>query len=189
MVFTTRYSGGKGGRNHLEHALRELNVAQKNGQPNHPQTQGKVERFQQTLKKWLRARRAPQTLTELQELLDQFQGYYNEHRRHSAIGRRTPLEVWNATVKARPASHPLPNKVEVLHVHTQDSGNITVGPWTVGLGRRYDWRPITAIRDDLTLSVFENTELLATWTITDPSKHYQSAPTTRNPTGKRRPKA
>mgnify|MGYP003297860806 CR=1 FL=1 len=55
LVFTTRYSGGKGGRNHLEHELRELNVRQKNGQPNHPQTQGKVERFQQTMKKWLRA--------------------------------------------------------------------------------------------------------------------------------------
>jgi transposase InsO family protein len=55
VVFTTRFSGGKGGRNHLEHELRELHVTQKNGQPNHPQTQGKVERFQQTLKKWLRA--------------------------------------------------------------------------------------------------------------------------------------
>ena len=53
MVFTTRFSGGQGGRNHLEHELRDLNITQKNGQPNHPQTQGKVERFQQTLKKWL----------------------------------------------------------------------------------------------------------------------------------------
>ncbi len=55
LVFTTRFSGGKGGRNHLEHELRELNITQKNGHPHHPQTQGKVERFQQTLNKWLRA--------------------------------------------------------------------------------------------------------------------------------------
>lgn len=48
MVFTTRYSGGKGGRNHLETELRHLGVRQKNGHPNHPQTQGKIERFQQT---------------------------------------------------------------------------------------------------------------------------------------------
>src|SRR5215207_942855 len=34
MVFTTRFAGGKGGRNHLEHELRELNITQKNGQPN-----------------------------------------------------------------------------------------------------------------------------------------------------------
>jgi transposase InsO family protein len=36
MVFTTRFSGGKGGRNHLEHELRRLGVEQKNGKPNHP---------------------------------------------------------------------------------------------------------------------------------------------------------
>jgi transposase InsO family protein len=44
-VFTTRYSGGRGGRNGLEHELRRLGVTQKNGKPNHPQTQGKVERL------------------------------------------------------------------------------------------------------------------------------------------------
>ena len=55
MVFTTRFPGGKGGRNGLEHELRRLGIKQKNGRPNHPQTQGKVERFWQTLKKWLAA--------------------------------------------------------------------------------------------------------------------------------------
>ena len=49
-VFTVRRFGGTPGRNHLEHELRERNITQKNGKPNHPQTQGKVERFQQTLK-------------------------------------------------------------------------------------------------------------------------------------------
>jgi transposase InsO family protein len=48
MVFTTRLSGGKGGRNGLETELRRLGVQQKNGKPNHPQTQGRAERFQQT---------------------------------------------------------------------------------------------------------------------------------------------
>ena len=48
MVFTTRFSGGKGGRNGFEAELRRLNVRQKNSQPNHPTTCGKVERFQQT---------------------------------------------------------------------------------------------------------------------------------------------
>jgi transposase InsO family protein len=45
MVFTTRFSGGRGGRNGLETELRRLGITQKNGKPNHPQTQGKVERF------------------------------------------------------------------------------------------------------------------------------------------------
>ena len=52
-VYTTRFVGGGGGRNGLENELRALGVTQKNGRPNHPQTQGKVERFQQTLQKWL----------------------------------------------------------------------------------------------------------------------------------------
>jgi hypothetical protein len=40
MVFTTRYSGGRGGRNALEHELRRLGVTQKNGRPNHPPLTG-----------------------------------------------------------------------------------------------------------------------------------------------------
>jgi transposase InsO family protein len=65
MVFTTRLSGGKGGRNGLEAELRRLGIRQKNGKPNHPQTQGKVERFQQTLKKWLARQPPAATITEL----------------------------------------------------------------------------------------------------------------------------
>ena len=53
MVFTTRFSGGKGGRNGFEAELQRLGVVQKNSRPNHPTTCGKVERLQQTLKKWL----------------------------------------------------------------------------------------------------------------------------------------
>jgi hypothetical protein len=71
MVYTTRLSGEKGGRNGLETELRRLNITQKNSRPNHPTTCGKVERFQQTLKKWLRAQPVqPTTLAELQALLD-----------------------------------------------------------------------------------------------------------------------
>jgi len=55
MVYTTRFSGGRGGRNGLETELQRLNIVQKNSRPNHPTTCGKVERFQQTLKKWLAA--------------------------------------------------------------------------------------------------------------------------------------
>ncbi len=36
MVFTTRFSGGRGGRNGLETELRRRGITQKNGKPNHP---------------------------------------------------------------------------------------------------------------------------------------------------------
>jgi transposase InsO family protein len=51
MVYTVRFAGRRGGRTPLETELRRLNIVQKNSRPNHPTTCGKVERFQQTLKK------------------------------------------------------------------------------------------------------------------------------------------
>jgi transposase InsO family protein len=173
----------------FEANLRQLGTVTITSTPYHPQTCGKIERFWQTLKKWLRARPAARTLEQLQAMLDDFGSYYNERRRHSAIGRRTPLEVWSAGPKAQPASSPLPAPVDVLHLLTQDSGNLEIGPWVVGLGRRYAWRRISVIRQDRTLSLFDHAEHLATWTITNPGKTYQSAPTPRNPTGRRRSKA
>ena len=78
MVFTTRLSGGKGGRNAFEAELRRLGIVQMNSRPNHPTTCGKVERFQQTLKAWLRAQpNQPSTIAELQALCNLFVTIYN----------------------------------------------------------------------------------------------------------------
>ena len=93
-VYTTRFVGGGGGRNGLENELRALGVTQKNGRPNHPQTQGKVERFQQTLQKWLRAQPPAATLTGLQAQLDAFTSYYNTRRPHRSLAHRaTPAQA------------------------------------------------------------------------------------------------
>ena len=104
MVFTTRLSGGKGGRNGLEHELRRLGITQKNGKPNHPQTQGKAGRFQQTLKKWLAAQPVqPATLTGLQHLPGTFTGIYNDQRPHRSLPHRaTPATAYYARPKAVP---------------------------------------------------------------------------------------
>src|SRR5215471_13650909 len=86
MVFTTRFSGGKGGRNGFEAELRRLHVRQKNSRPNHPTTCGKVERFQQTMKNSLAAQPAqPTTLDQLQGLLDLFTCLYNQQRPHRSL--------------------------------------------------------------------------------------------------------
>ena len=108
MVYTTRLSGGSlrgtRGRNGFETELHRLGIVQKNSRPNHPTTCGKVERFQQTLKKWLRAQTPqPATIAELQTLLDAFVEVYNQQRPHKSLPHRaTPATIYNARPKAAP---------------------------------------------------------------------------------------
>ena len=98
MVYTARFAGGRGGRNTFEHELRHLHVVQKNSRPSHPTTCGKVERFQQTMKKWLRAQpQQPATITELQTLIDAFVDEYNHRRPHRSLPHRaTPAARYDA---------------------------------------------------------------------------------------------
>ncbi|HEY9376818.1 MAG TPA: integrase core domain-containing protein, partial [Jiangellaceae bacterium] len=104
MVFTTRLSGGKGGRNGFETELRRLEVRQINSTPNHPTTCGKVERLQQTMKKWLRAQpNQPATVEQLQQLLNRFVVEYNHNRPHRSLPHRaTPATVYTSRPKATP---------------------------------------------------------------------------------------
>jgi transposase InsO family protein len=62
----------------------------------HPQTQGKVERFHQTLKVRTRHRGAPTTMAEWERWAQEFRHEYNHERPHEALGMRTPGEVYQA---------------------------------------------------------------------------------------------
>jgi transposase InsO family protein len=68
-VYTNRFTNG---HNDFERLIATLGITQKNGHPGHPQTQGKIERFHQTLKRWLKARPRPATIADMQRLLDDF---------------------------------------------------------------------------------------------------------------------
>ena len=86
MIYTVRLATGSGGRTALEAELRRRHIVQKNSRPNHPRTCGKVERWQQTLKNWLRAQPAqPATVAQLQTLLDRFCDDYNHRRPHRSL--------------------------------------------------------------------------------------------------------
>jgi len=60
----------------------------------HPQTQGKVERFHQTLKRRTRHRGAPTTMAEWVRWAGEFRQEYNYERPHEALGNKTPGEVY-----------------------------------------------------------------------------------------------
>ena len=90
----------------VEH-LQALGVTPITGKPYKPTTQGKNERFHQTLHKWLNARPPARTLPALQSLIDQHDEYYNTQRPHQGLpAGMTPIQAWNATVPADPPSPP-----------------------------------------------------------------------------------
>jgi transposase InsO family protein len=104
-VFTGRYRGH--GRVALEVTLHDRGVAFSHSRPYHPQTCGKVERFHQTLKKWLATQASAASEDQLQGQLDPFRDYYNAVRPHRALGRNTPAEAYAARPKAHASGIPL----------------------------------------------------------------------------------
>jgi hypothetical protein len=187
MVFTTRFAGGRGGRNHLETELRDLHITQKNGQPNHPQTQGKVERLQQTLKKWLRAQpNQPATIGGLQILIDDFLGEYNHRRPHRSLPHRAaPATVYTTLPKATAGSDRSADTHDrVRHDKIDKAGSVTLRVAGrlrhIGVGRTYARTDVTLLVQDLHVRIVNAAtgELLRDLII-DPRRDYQ--PTGRPP--------
>jgi len=86
----------------LETELERLGIRASHATPYHPQTCGKVERFHQSLKRYLARQAAARSLAMLQLQLDTFRAYYNQQRPHRALDGRTPLVAWSARLKAGP---------------------------------------------------------------------------------------
>jgi Integrase core domain len=186
LVFTTRLSGGKGGRNGLENELRRLGITQKNGRPNHPQTQGKAERFQQTLKNWLRAQ-APQPagLGQLQALLDAFTTIYNHHRPHRSLPHRaTPATAYAARPKAAPGDRSADSHDRARTDRLDANGCVTLRYGGrlhhIGIGRTHARTHVLLLVQDLHVRVINAAtgELLRDL-ILDTTRSYQ--PTGRPP--------
>lgn len=183
MVYTVRLAsiGHRGGRNGFEQQLRDWHVVQKNSRPNHPTTCGKVERFQQTMKNWLKTQPAqPATLAELQALLDQFRTEYNQHRPHRSLPHRaTPAAVYDTMPKAVPdPSRDADTHDRVRHDRVDKSGSVTLrvaGQLRhIGVGRTHARTHVILLVHDLHVRVINaiTGELLRELTI-DTSKDYQ----------------
>jgi len=174
-VYTSRFTGG---RNAFEYVLPLLGIQQKNGSPGHPQTQGKTERFHQTLQRWLAARPTARTIAELQQQLDQFREHYNEHRPHRALQRRTPGQAYRATPKAAPASNGhAPGHYRLRYDRLDTKGRMTIRRagrmHHLGIGAIHARKRVLAFADDHQITVAElaTGEVLSTHLI-DPEKTY-----------------
>ncbi|WP_353961391.1 IS481 family transposase [Antrihabitans cavernicola] len=168
----------------FEANLRALGVRTINSSPYHPQTCGKIERFWQTLKRWLDAREdPPQTVQELNELLDEFRHYYNHQRPHRSLGGHTPAEAFAATPKARPAARPIPAPVEHLRKSVDTTGRVLVSPFNVHVGRQWCGHVVDIIKDGNHIAIFSGNRLVRELTA-DPSRIDQPA---AHPYGPRKP--
>jgi putative transposase len=80
-----------------------LGVQAITGKPYKPTTEGKNERFHQTLFRYLDKQPIAESLAELQTHVDAFDHIHNTQRPHQGLpGRVTPLAAWEATPKADP---------------------------------------------------------------------------------------
>ncbi len=195
LVYTTRFSGGgNGGRNGFESMLVRLGVTQKNSRPNHPTTCGKVERFQQTMKNWLRAQPdQPNNVEELDKLLEEFRNEYNQRRPHRSLNNRTPTAAYNARPKASPVGRDDPHW-RVRHDRIDLGGKITLRHnghmFKIGIGRPHARTRVICLIKDLDIRIIDATtgEILRTLTL-DTTRTYQ--PTGKpegGPKGPRKPK-
>jgi transposase InsO family protein len=186
MVFTTRLSGGRGGRNGFETELRRAGITQKNSRPAHPTTCGKVERFHQTLKHWLTAQpHQPTTLTGLQALLDTFADHYNYRRPHRSLPERaTPAAAYQARPKDRPTGRADDTHWRVRHDIVDQAGHVTLRHngrlHHIGIGRTHARTRITLLAADRDIRIINTAtgELLRHLTL-NPDIDYQ--PTGRPP--------
>ena len=178
LVYTTRFSGGRGGRNPLETVLADHGITHKHSRPNHPTTCGKVERFQQTLKRWLAKQPLVHTLAELQALLDAFVNTYNHHRPHSSLGRRTPAVVYNLLPKTGPTGTGAGPHHRLRHDRIDKTGAVSLRRagrlHHIGIGRAHAGRRVLLLIDNLDIRVIDTTtgELLRQLTL-NPHRGYQ----------------
>ncbi len=177
-VFTTRFAGGKGGRNHLETDLRRLGVTQINSTPGHPTTCGKVERFHQTLKKWLTDQIRAASIAELQTQLDTFADIYNYHRPHRSMPHHaTPATAYTARPKADPATR-TDTHDRVRTDRVDQFGKLTLRHagrlHHLGIGRTHAGTRVLVLAQDLDIRIINAAtgELIRQLTL-DPTRDYQ----------------
>jgi transposase InsO family protein len=175
-VYTTWHRGGP---NVMQTELLALGIDYRHSRPYHPQTCGKVERFHQTLKRWLAKQPPAPSIAQLQAQVDRFVAYYNEVRPHRAVGRRPPRAAFDARDKARPSGPKIRvgDGVRVRRDRIDKNGKVTLRHSSrlhhIGVGHRHKGKRVTMLVDGLDVRVVsQEGELLRHLTL-DPRRDYQ----------------
>lgn len=86
--------------------LMQLDILPIHGRPGHPQTQGKEERFNRTLKDEVLMLQVINDLSHAQQTFDEFRDCYNHIRPHSALALDTPAQHYS------PSERPMPKTIQ-----------------------------------------------------------------------------
>jgi len=177
-IYTAAYRGSHSG---MEIELASLGITFKHGKPYHPQTQGKVERYHLTLKKWLAKKPQVATLAELQSQIDRFAHIYNEERPHTARGC-PPMQAWRALDKAtiKISGQPLLAHTKVRRDRIDKTGRFTLRYRSklhhVGVGREHQGKRVLILMADLDVRVIDEEGVMIRHLELDPSVDYQRQP-------------
>jgi len=176
LIFTAQQRFGLAGS--VEQELFALGIRAKHSRPYHPQTCGKVERFHQTVKKFLAAQDGVVTKKQLQRELDRFVTYYNEVRPHRGIGRKTPASVYAAREKASPTGAVVKTDGRRLRFDKVDkTGSVTVRYrghlHHIGIGAAYKGWRIAMLIDDRNIEIVSIDGSPLRRLVLDPTKDYQ----------------
>ncbi len=174
-IYTAAYRGGYSA---MESELFHLGITYKHSRAYHPQTCGKVERFHQTLKRFLSKQEAA-TIEQLQAQADRFVTCYNEVRPHRAKGRMTPRAAFDSRAKAMPRrpDKTYTRELRVRHDKIDQHGTVTIRYRSklhhIGMGRALNGTRVILLVAGREIRVLnEHGELLRQLTL-DPSRDYQ----------------
>jgi Integrase core domain len=162
----------------MEIELATLGITFKHGKPYHPQTQGKVELYHLTLKKWLRRKPPVATLADLQAQIDRFVTTYNEERPHTARGC-PPMWAWRALDKAtiKIDGQPLLAHTKVRRDRIDKTGCFTLRYRSklhhIGVGRGHQGKRVLVLMADLDIRVIDEDGIVLRHLELDPSVDYQ----------------
>lgn len=155
--------------------LAVLGVQAITGRPSHPTTQGKNERHHATTRRWLAAHSTPNTIEDLQQLLDTFDHAYNTERPHQALDGRTPAAAYTALPKATPPTPPVaptaPERRQILTRTVDSRGVIYAAHRQFKISRTLAGRTVIVVHDDHVFHLIDDHGTVID-THTDPPTHH-----------------
>lgn len=156
----------------VEKNLIRLGIKPITSRPHHPQTCGKNERGHQTLQRWLAARPAAATLTELQVLLDRYQRDFNNRPHQGLDPNQTPLE--RRIAAARQTPHPVrpPQPTLVRHCTVKAGGEMSWDGVRIAIGRELAGRTVLVFATGDHLLIFFRHHLVRDLMV-DRTRRYQ----------------